>query len=326
MGGIAFRARAAFCAVFWGTRKRFRRCAEVSQCCYVLCCTSTRFRGQLFIGWQTFFSARALEPCVSCTCPSIRTSPLFLTLLVLLAPCPTSHQLAFRQHHRWRLKPHFQPGDPCYSDRDESHTVTALPEELRGKHLMQIVTMQVPRDGRRRWGRVVWVPRLRRHARGAAFCEIVVGAWRADLASRTTSIESGAASIVNSLSITCRVMSEYETIPHLCPLTDRRSRRHVAYPSPTPLIAETGRRLEIFLVFDFVLRTHCIVENMHYYCIFFHVCCLGAILVCAAAAAAAAARTSPVGSIAAEMLMLQTLTVSRFSSVCLDVPARPVLT
>lgn len=61
--------------------------------------------------------------------------------------------MAFRQHHRWRLKPHFQPGDPCYSDRDASHTVTTLPEELKGKKLMQIVTMQVPREeGRRRAG------------------------------------------------------------------------------------------------------------------------------------------------------------------------------
>lgn len=55
--------------------------------------------------------------------------------------------MTFRQHHRWRLKPHFRPGDPCYSDRDESHTVSALPKELQGKKLMQIVTMQVMRQG-----------------------------------------------------------------------------------------------------------------------------------------------------------------------------------
>lgn len=53
-------------------------------------------------------------------------------------------QLEFREHHRWRVKPNFKPGDPCYNDKPASeYTVTALPDKLRGLKLFQIVTAQV---------------------------------------------------------------------------------------------------------------------------------------------------------------------------------------
>lgn len=53
-------------------------------------------------------------------------------------------QLEFREHHRWRIKPHFKPGDPIYNDRPASeNTVQGLPEKLKGLKLMQILTGQV---------------------------------------------------------------------------------------------------------------------------------------------------------------------------------------
>lgn len=59
----------------------------------------------------------------------------------------TREQLEFRGHHRWRLKPNFKPGDPCYNDRPPSeNTVTGLPDKLRGVKLMQIVTAQVKKE------------------------------------------------------------------------------------------------------------------------------------------------------------------------------------
>ena len=52
-------------------------------------------------------------------------------------------QMDMRLHHRWRLKPHFQAGDPCYFDSDKNaYSVAELPEKLRGLHLMQILTSQ----------------------------------------------------------------------------------------------------------------------------------------------------------------------------------------
>lgn len=52
-------------------------------------------------------------------------------------------QLKLHKSHRWRLKPHFQAGDPCYVDRNESYSVASLPDELKDKKLMQVVTTQV---------------------------------------------------------------------------------------------------------------------------------------------------------------------------------------
>lgn len=52
-----------------------------------------------------------------------------------------------REHHRWRMKPNFKPGDPCYTDRPSSeNTVTGLPEKLRGLKLMHIATSQARKE------------------------------------------------------------------------------------------------------------------------------------------------------------------------------------
>ncbi|CAN0288267.1 unnamed protein product [Ectocarpus sp. 12 AP-2014] len=61
-----------------------------------------------------------------------------------------------REHHRWRMKPNFKPGDPCYTDRPSSeNTVTGLPEKLRGLKLMHIATSQARKEDGADWPRGV---------------------------------------------------------------------------------------------------------------------------------------------------------------------------
>lgn len=52
-------------------------------------------------------------------------------------------QFDLHTHHRWRLHPTFKAGDALYYDRDETYTVTSVPETLLSKPLMRILTAEV---------------------------------------------------------------------------------------------------------------------------------------------------------------------------------------